>query len=172
MQRTEEIYMNYKEFEIIPAFSEKEKIAELFGEYTQYLVDNDPVFAEYLAIQKYDDELNDLEHKYGMPDGRLYIALDGDKAAGCVGLRKIDDDACELKRMYVRPEYRGRGLARFFGEMIMREGAEIGYKYMLLDTLPFLKAAQSLYKKLGFYEINRYNNSPMEDAIYMRYDFV
>lgn len=164
--------MNYQEFEIVPAFSEKEKIAELFSEYTQYLVDNDPVFAEYLKLQKFDDELSDLEHKYGFPDGRLYIVLDGDKAAGCVGLLKMDDEACELKRMYVRPEYRGRGLAKFLGEMIMREGAEIGYKYMLLDTLPFLTAAQSLYRKLGFYEIEKYNNSPMENATYMRYDFV
>lgn len=164
--------MNYQEFEIVPAFSEKEKIAELFSEYTQYLVDNDPVFAEYLKLQKFDDELSDLEHKYGLPYGRLYIVLDGDKAAGCVGLLKMNDETCELKRMYVRPEYRGRGLARFLGEMIMREGAEIGYKYMQLDTLPFLTSAQSLYRKLGFYEIEKYNNSPMENATYMRYDFV
>lgn len=162
--------MRYKEFEIIPAFSEKEKIRELFTEYTQMLVDNDPVFASYLELQNYDDELRDLEHKYGPPSGRLYIALCDGKAAGCIGLKRENDECAELKRLYVRPEYRGRGLAEYLARMILSDAKTAGYSCLLLDTLPFLQAAQRLYRKIGFYEIEKYNDSPMENATYMRYD--
>mgnify|MGYP003328006538 CR=1 FL=1 len=162
--------MKYKEFDIVPAFGYKEEIKALFTEYTQMLVDNDPVFASYLELQNYDDEIENLEHKYGSPDGRLYIALLNGAAVGSVGLKKIDGESCELKRMYVRPEYRGRGLAEYLARLILNDAKEAGYKYILLDTLPFLQAAQKLYRKVGFYEIEKYNDSPMDNATYMRYD--
>ena len=162
--------MKYKDFEIVSAFDHKEDIRALFSEYTQMLVDNDPVFASYLELQNYDDEIKYLEHKYASPDGRLYIALCGDRAAGCIGMKRMDTFVAELKRMYVRPEYRGRGLAQYLAGLILNDAKTAGYEYIQLDTLPFLGAAQSLYRKLGFYEIEKYNNSPMEDATYMRYD--
>ena len=160
----------FREFEIVPAYEHAEQIAELFSEYTQMLMDNDHDFAGYLELQKYDDELADLKYKYGEPDGRIYIAYLGGRSAGCVGMKRQDERSCELKRLYVRPEYRGRGLARYLSELILSEAKKAGYERVLLDTLPFLGEAQALYKSLGFYEIPKYLKSPMEDAIYMRYD--
>ncbi len=162
--------MRFREFDIVPAYEYAGQIAELFSEYTQMLKDNDPVMGSYLELQNYDAELADLRCKYGEPDGRLYIALCGGKAAGCVGMKRQDECSCELKRLFVRPEYRGRGLARFLSELILTEAKKAGYERVLLDTLPFLGAAQSLYRSLGFYEITKYLESPMDNATYMRYD--
>lgn len=160
----------FREFEIVPAYEHREHIAELFSEYTQMLKDNDPKMKSYLELQKYDDELADLHYKYGEPDGRIYIAYLGGRSAGCIGMKRQDERSCELKRLYVRPEYRGRGLARYLSELILSEAKKAGYERVLLDTLPFLEDAQGLYKRLGFYEIPKYLESPMDNAIYMGYD--
>lgn len=160
--------MNIK---ILPAYDFQSETAELFTEYTNMLVENDANFAEYLKIQNYDDELKDLRVKYGMPQGRLYIAFaDNGKAAGCIGLKRIDDSACEMKRLYVRPEFRGKDIGRILVQKIIDDAKEIGYSYMLLDTLPFLKSALRIYREFGFYEIESYNDSPMSTSIYMRLD--
>lgn len=156
--------------EIILAYDNNEEIEELFKEYTEMLVKNDSNFAKYLEIQNYDSELEHLSDKYGLPDGRLYIVKVEDKAAGCIALRKIDDENCEMKRLYVRPEFRGHNIANKLVEMIIYDAKTIGYKTMLLDTLPFLEGAIHLYKKFGFYEIESYNNSPMDTSIYMKLD--
>ena len=162
--------IKYGDFTILPALEHKDGLRELFAEYTQMLVDNDPVFASYLELQNYDDEIENLERKYAPPSGRMFIVFRGSELCGCGGLMRYDDDACELKRMYVRPEFRGRGLASFLGRLILDEAKNAGYSYVLLDTLPFLQSAQRLYRRLGFYEIEKYNDSPMENATYMRYD--
>lgn len=162
--------MNIK---ILPAYDFQSETAELFTEYTNMLVENDANFAEYLKIQNYDDELKDLRVKYGMPQGRLYIAFadsSDSKAAGCIGLKRIDDSACEMKRLYVRPEFRGKDIGRILVQKIIDDAKEIGYSYMLLDTLPFLKSALRIYREFGFYEIESYNDSPMSTSIYMRLD--
>jgi GNAT superfamily N-acetyltransferase len=156
--------------EITLAYAHATEIKELFLEYTRMLADNDPGIAAYLALQNYDAELGHLTDKYGLPYGRLYIAHVEDQAAGCIGLRKIDAENCEMKRLYVRPAFRGHQLARKLVEQIIADAKEIGYQTMLLDTLPFLSGALSLYKKLAFTEIPRYNNSPMDSAIYMKLD--
>ena len=156
--------------ELIPAYSYQKEIGELFGEYTRMLVETDPTFQQYLTIQNYDDELAHLEHKYGLPDGRLYIALENGDVLGCVGLRRLDAENCELKRMYVRPAYRGRGLSRLLLERVLADARQIGYRAMLLDTLPQLKAAIALYRKYGFQEIPCYNDSPVESTIFMKLD--
>ena len=88
--------------EIKPAYNDGDEIKKLFLEYTDMLVKNDPDFAEYLEVQHYDSELEHLEVKYGMPYGRLYIVKADDKTAGCIGRRKIDDDNCEMKRLYIK----------------------------------------------------------------------
>lgn len=105
-----------------------------------------------------------------MPNERLYVAKCDNKAAGCIGLRYIDNDYCEMKRLYVRPEFRGNKISNQLVERIMKEAKEIGYKYMVLDTLPFLTSAIRLYKGYGFYEVPAYNNSPMGNSIFFQLD--
>lgn len=155
---------------IIPAYDFLEEICTLFAEYTDFLIKNDTEFAEYLQIQNYDAELQNLNTKYGLPAGRLYLAYYGDELAGCIGLKKIDVDNCEMKRLYVRPQFRGKHVGRMLAEKIIHDAREIGYKHMLLDTLPFLQSAVFMYKKLGFYETDSYNDSPMDTSIYMKLD--
>lgn len=155
---------------IIPAYDFPEEIRTLFVEYTDFLIKNDTEFAEYLQIQNYDAELQNLNTKYGLPAGRLYLAYYGDELAGCIGLKKIDVDNCEMKRLYVRPQFRGKHIGRMLAEKIIHDAREIGYKHMLLDTLPFLQSAVFMYKKLGFYETDSYNDSPMDTSIYMKLD--
>lgn len=111
-----------------------------------------------------------MADKYARPDGRLYIAKVEDEAVGCIGLRKIDDENCEMKRLYVKPAFRGHKIANKLVELIINDAKEIGYKSILLDTLPFLEGAIRLYKKLGFFEIDSYNNSPMDNLVYLRLD--
>lgn len=156
--------------EIIPAYRHKEEIRALFSEYTSMLTANDPFMQGYLAIQNYEEELSHLEEKYGPPSGRLYLACCGREAAGCIGLKKIDDQNCEMKRFYVRPQFRGRKLGVQLMQKIIMDAREIGYSHMLLDTLPFLEDAIRMYKKSGFYTIDRYNDSPVSTSIYMRLD--
>lgn len=156
--------------EIIPAYRHKEEIRALFSEYTSMLTANDPSIQGYLAIQNYEEELSHLEEKYGPPSGRLYLACCGREAAGCIGLKKIDDQNCEMKRFYVRPQFRGRKLGVQLMQKIIMDAREIGYSHMLLDTLPFLEDAIRMYKKSGFYTIDRYNDSPVSTSIYMRLD--
>jgi ribosomal protein S18 acetylase RimI-like enzyme len=77
---------------------------------------------------------------------------------------------CEMKRLYVKPEFRGNGIAKILAERIISDAKSIGYSSMLLDTLPFLQTAISMYRKMGFYEIECYNDSPLDDTIYMKLD--
>ncbi|QYR64500.1 MULTISPECIES: GNAT family N-acetyltransferase [Fusobacterium] len=155
---------------ILLAYDFPEEIKLLFSEYTDILIEGDPSFKEYLEIQNYDDELKHLEKKYGLPYGRLYLVYYNNEVAGCIGLKKIDEKNCEMKRLYVRPKFRGKQIGEQLIEKIIKAAKEIGYSYMLLDTLPFLKGAIYLYKKYGFYEIASYNNSPMDTSIYMKLD--
>lgn len=157
-----------QELMLYPGYDEKEDILALFTEYTDMLIETNPGFAEYLAIQNYDAEIADLRSKYGEPDGRLYVArLDG-KAVGCVAMKRHDDEnAGELKRLYVRPEYRGRGYARVLADKILDDAKSIGYEAVYLDTLPGLTAAKHLYEKMGFEVCEAYNEDPMGCSIFM-----
>ena len=143
------------------------EIEELFREYTDMLVAGDPVFASYLELQSFDEELRHLEGKYAPPEGCLYLLRVDGKTAGCGGMKKLDATRCELKRMYICPAFRGLGLGRAMALRIISRAREAGYREMLLDTLPFLTAAQALYRSLGFCEIERYNDSPMTGSTYM-----
>lgn len=134
------------------------------------LIEGDSSFQKYLEIQNYEEELEHLDVKYGMPDGRLYIAFYGGELAGCIGLRKIDERNCEMKRLYVRPAFRGKNIGSKLIQQIITDAKEAGYSHMLLDTLPFLKSAVHMYKAYGFYEISSYNDSPMDTSIYMKLD--
>lgn len=155
---------------LINAYPYIEETKELFSEYTDMLIEGDSKFKEYLEIQNYDAELNNLEDKYGLPYGRLYLIYYNNNLAGCIGLRKIDEATCELKRLYVKPQFRKNGIGDFLVKKIIADAKEIGYAKMRLDTLPFLKSAERLYRKNGFYDIPCYNNSPMDNSIYMQLD--
>lgn len=158
------------EIDLKPAYHLQEEIGHLFSEYTNLLTASDPAFQKYLEIQNYDDELAHLDKKYGPPDGRLYAAFWDEQVAGCIALRRLDKQGCEMKRLYVRPAFQGKGIGRSLVERIIADAKEIGYAYMLLDTLPFLDKALSLYRDYGFYEIDSYNNNPIKTSIYMRLD--
>ena len=158
------------DFEILPGYEHEDEIRELFSEYTDMLVSEDEAFGAYLVIQNYDEELRDLRAKYGPPCGRLYLARAGGRAAGCIALRRLDGESCEMKRLYVRDEFRGTGLGGLLVRRLISEARDIGYRRMLLDTLPFLTDAIAMYKKYGFYITEPYNNSPLETTIFMRYD--
>lgn len=153
---------------IVLAYDYPDIVGELFKEYTDMLIEGDASFKQYLDIQNYDEELLHLEMKYGMPYGRLYMAFCDGEPAGCIGLKQIDEENCEMKRLYVRPQFRGKQIGNILIQKIIEDAKEIGYSCMLLDTLPFLKSAIHMYKKWGFYEIDSYNDSPMNTSIYMK----
>ena len=158
------------DFVLLPGYDRQEEMKELFTEYTQSLVEGDEEFGHYLKVQNFDYELSHLLEKYGPPRGRLYLAYQGEALAGCAALKEMDGERCELKRVYVRPAFRGQGLGKVLTQRIIDDAREVGYRHMLLDTFPFLERAIAMYRKLGFYEIPRYNDSPMTRAVYLELD--
>ena len=156
--------------ELIPAYGHQEEIVTLFTEYTNMLMEADPTVRQYLILQHYEKELEHPESKYGMPAGRLYLAYWNGQLAGCIGLRKLDEERGELKRLYVRPDFRGRQIGEQMIRQILADAREVGYRHVLLDTLPFLHSAIRLYRKIGFREIGCYNDSPVEATIFLQYD--
>lgn len=141
--------------------SEIQTVRELFLEYAQSL-------GFSLCFQSFDQELAGLPGDYAPPDGRLLLAVGGTDAAGCVALHKIDSDICEMKRLYVRPRFRGLGLGKMLAERIIVEAREIGYKRLRLDTVePRMTTAVAIYRTLGFREIAPYRVNPIDGALYM-----
>jgi len=121
-----------------------------------------------LCFQNFEQELTDLPGRYAPPEGRLLLAFANGRLAGCVALRKIDDGVCEMKRLYVRPEFRGQGIGRRLTTRLMEEAREIGYARMRLDTISSkMSEAVGMYRSLGFREIASYYQSPIADTIYM-----
>jgi len=144
---------------ILPATTQDiGEIRTLFGEYSRLV-------SEALCFQNFDQELEALPGSYAPPEGALLIARDGEKAAGCVALRRIEDGIGEMKRMYVRDAYRGSGLGRRLALAIIEEAKKRKYGRVVLDTLPKLAPAIALYRDLGFRETGPYLPSPTPGAI-------
>jgi N-acetylglutamate synthase-like GNAT family acetyltransferase len=134
-----------------------EQASELFKEYADYLnID--------LEFQNFNEELESLPGDYAFPDGCLLLAFYKNKLAGCVALRKFDENICEMKRLYVRSKYRGNGIGKVLAKQILNTARNLEYKHMRLDTLPFMKEAITLYLYLGFKEIDPYRYNPYEGA--------
>ena len=141
-----------------------EAAQRLFKEYSSWLGVN-------LCFQNFDKELAELPGEYVPPTGRLLLAVEGDGVAGCVALRKIGDGIGELKRLYVRPDFRGRGLGRTLTETIIKTARELGYSRLRLDTLPGkMDRAIAVYRSLGFNNIERYYDNPYDAAVFMELD--
>jgi ribosomal protein S18 acetylase RimI-like enzyme len=141
-------------------------IRELFLEYAQSL-------GFSLCFQSFDKELAELPGNYAAPEGRLLLATCEGQSAGCVALHKLDHEICEMKRLYVRPEFRGKGLGKILAERIIGEAHQIGYKQLRLDTVePLMRTAVKMYRTLGFREIAPYRPNPIEGALYMEISLV
>ena len=152
---------------LIPAFDRRSELIPLYEEYGAMLLETDPIFARSLAQQNYDEEILHLEEKYGPPKGQIYLVFVDGELAGCVGMKPSDDSHAELKRLYVRPAFRGRNLGETLTRRIMDDARKAGYRYLRLDTLPGLKSALKLYRRLGFREIDPYYDCLVPGTIFM-----
>jgi len=149
---------------IVQAQSEHEiqQVRELFAEYVAWLGIN-------LCFQNYEKELAELPGDYAPPGGRLLLVIDEDgRAAGCAALRDLGKGVCEMKRLFVRPEFRGQHLGERLVDMILNDARAIGYQCIRLDTLPGkMDRAIAMYRARGFKDIAPYYNNPVVGAAFM-----
>jgi putative acetyltransferase len=137
-----------------------EEARELFLEYARSL-------GFSLCFQSFDQELAGLPGDYAPPDGRLLLAKYREQLAGCAALHKLEPRVCEMKRLYLRPQFRGRGLGRLIAEGVIAEARAIGCGKMRLDTVePVMPNAVAMYRRLGFKEIEPYRANPIAGALY------
>ncbi len=139
---------------------EMDALRDLFREYEKAI-------GVSLCFQSFDAEVACLPGSCAPPEGRLLVAAESGKLAGCVALRKIGEGVAEMKRLYVRPGYRGAGLGRRLTDALIEEARSIGYRLLRLDTLATMKEAQALYVSMGFVDIPAYNEHPIEGTRFM-----
>src|SRR5579864_2336103 len=135
---------------------------KLFQEYAELLIERGDCESKEVF-----QEIPKLPNEYASPDGVLLLAIMDDSIAGCVALRRLEPEVCEMKRLYARPTFRGKGVGRSLILALIEEAKQKGYIRMRLDTIPPLKEAILLYESLGFKRIERYNKNPFPDAIFM-----
>ena len=144
---------------VLPAHVEQAR--ELFLEYAGSLDFS-------LCFQSFDEELKSLPGAYAAPTGRLLLAHVAGQPAGCIALRKLEDGVCEMKRLYVRPAFRGKNLGKMLVDRLIAEARAIGYQRMRLDTIgASMQNAIALYRQIGFREIAPYRSNPIEGALYL-----
>jgi len=134
------------------------KVRELMNEYADSMG---------FRFRDFEKEIADLPGEYAPPEGGLLLAVEDDKAAGCVALRKLSDEVSEMRRLYVRPEFRGKGVGRRLVTAAIEQASLIGYRSIRLITLPSMKEAAVIYRSLGFKEIGPYRQIPASNAIFM-----
>jgi putative acetyltransferase len=151
--------------EIINALehSDIEIARQLFREYQEALgVD--------LSFQNFAAELDTLPGAYATPRGRLLLARDATQVMGCVALRPLSADTCEMKRLYVRPDYRALGLGRRLVDRVIEEARSVPYSRMFLDTLPTMMGAQRMYERFGFKDVQPYRHNPIQGTRFLGLD--
>jgi GNAT superfamily N-acetyltransferase len=150
--------LTFAEAETAPQIAQ---VRELFLEYSQSL-------GFSLCFQNFDQELAELPGDYAPPAGRLLLAEYDAQLAGCVALHKLDSAICEMKRLYLRPQFRGKGLGRLLADRIIAEARQIGYERMRLDSVePVMKDAVAMYRRFGFKEIAPYRPNPNPGVLYL-----
>ncbi len=149
--------------QIVDGLDYIEEVKELIIEYINSLNRD-------LSFQNINSELNSLKTKYSYPNGRIITAIVDDKVVGCVAFYKHSSKRCEMKRLYVKKEYRNLKIGNTLVENIISLAKKDGYREMVLDTIKPLTSAINLYKKFGFQEIKPYYSNPMPDVIYMKLD--
>ena len=137
-----------------------EQVRRLFEEYWN-------AFGFTPCFQNFAEEVAHLPGAYAPPDGRLGLATVDDAPAGCVALRRFDGQRAEAKRLYVRPEFRGRGIGRSLMEWVIAEARRAGYREIVGDTLPVMAMALEMYDRLGFTRTEAYSDSPTPGAVYL-----
>ncbi len=141
-----------------------EPIRKLFREYEAW-------FGMNLCFQNFDEEVANLPGKYAAPEGKLFLAYADENIAGCIALRKLEDGVCEMKRLFVKDEFRGQQIGIKLIEKLIAEAREIGYEKMRLDTFPSkMGKAVSLYESYGFREIPPYYHNPYGETLFMEKD--
>lgn len=136
-------------------------VRELFSSYAKDLNEN-------LCFQSFDDELENPLKKYGEPHGCLLLAYWNDEPAGCIALQPLPSKGvCEMKRLYVRPDFRNKGIGEQLIQVLLEEGVKRKYKKMVLDTLERLQPAIKLYSKYGFVNTSAYYENPLANVVYM-----
>ncbi len=163
MEFIEENKINAIEFRKITGEEKLEEVRQLFSDYARSLKID-------LSFQDFEGELKGLPGKYGPPHGALILASVDGKGAGCAALRKLSEDTCEMKRLYVRDDFRRLGIGKKLISMITDEARTLNYRYIRLDTLPSMKKAQALYVSLGFYDIEPYVYNPIEGTRFLELD--
>jgi ribosomal protein S18 acetylase RimI-like enzyme len=148
--------------EIFPA-----KTDEDFEIAKKLLVEYGNSLSFHLSFQDFEEELANLPGDYVRPAGCLLLAVYKEQPVGCVGLRKLNDGVCEMKRLYVKPQFRGLGIGRALAEAVIVEARKIGYNYMRLDTVPSMEVASALYVSVGFKKSSAYRYNPIENAVFM-----
>lgn len=149
----------------ISSHQDLEDVKQLFREYIEFLQVN-------LDFQDFENELAKLPAKYAEPEGAIFLAKVNDQPAGCIALWKLEEGVCEMKRLFVKPEFQGLGLGKMLANRLMEEAKIKGYQTMKLDTLKRLQSANYLYAAMGFSETQAYNFNPEPDIVYFEKELV
>ncbi|MBQ0037722.1 MAG: GNAT family N-acetyltransferase [Clostridiales bacterium] len=154
----------------VSAIEQPELLRPLFDAYAAMLYQVDDGMRACLANQNYDEELSHLGQKYAPQQGSIYVVKYDGAVAGMGALTKLTEDCGEIKRIFLYPEFRGKGIGLALMERLVQDARQIGYRHLRLDTFPAMTAALGLYEKLGFYLIPRYNDNPLARAIFYQKD--